>query len=63
MRKVGKFTQHQIDTAVQVLIESKLVRNWALGELKAYGLNQNSPASQKFLSEKTREIALKIINS
>jgi hypothetical protein len=57
-----KFTQHQIDTALQVLMESKLVRNWALGELHAYGLDENTTAGAKFLLEKTKEIALKIIS-
>lgn len=57
----AKFTKRQVEAAIQVLKESDLVRHWALGELRAYGVNPDSPAGQEFFSKKTEEIARKIL--
>lgn len=57
----GKFTQHEIDTAIKVLIDSSYVKNWVMGELKAYGVDPNSQAGLDFKKKRSKEIAEKLI--
>lgn len=57
------FTSRQKSIAIRVLIETTLVKNWALGELRAYGLEPTSVDGQKFLREKRRELAERIIST
>lgn len=58
---MAKFTKEQLDAAVIVLMETPLVKNWCLGELRAYGIDRKSPDGRKFLLKKRRKIAERII--
>jgi len=60
---VALFTTRQKAIAIKVLMETTLVKNWALGELKAYGLDPASADGQKFLQEKRKELAERTINT
>jgi len=57
------FNRRQIDSAIKVLAETDLVKNWASGELKAYGMSIDTPAGQKFYDEKRLEQAQRIIST
>lgn len=57
----GKFTQHQVDTAIEVLMDSDYVNNWVSGELKAYGVDEDSTEGKRFKEKRSREIALKLL--
>jgi hypothetical protein len=58
-----KFTKHQLETAIEVLMETDLIRKWAVGELRAYGVPENTPEGRKFVLEQRRKIAEKIVMS
>jgi len=60
---VALFTSRQKAIAVRVLMETTLVKNWALGELRAYDLDPASADGQKFLREKRKELAEHTINT
>ncbi len=61
MKFKGKFTKNQVDTAIEVLMESDYVNNWIKGELKAYSVDESSKEGQDFISKRKIEIARKII--
>jgi hypothetical protein len=44
-------------------METDLVRKWAQGELKAYGVSEDTPEGKKFFAEKRKKVAEKIISS
>lgn len=49
------------DAAVRLLSDTALVTNWALGELRAFEVDPESPAGKAFLRDKRIEIAKKIL--
>lgn len=55
------FTSHEREVAVRVMMQSKLVRQWAEGELRAFGLSVDTPAGKKFFQEKCREQAQRLV--
>jgi hypothetical protein len=55
------FTPEEIKIAVKVLSRSKHVENWAKGELRAFGLDINSPQGKKFFNDKRMEYARRLI--
>jgi len=55
--------EEKLEIAVKLLSKSRLVRNWAIGEARAYGLNPNSPGYNEFLKNKSRELAMKILKN
>lgn len=57
------FNKRQKDVAVKVLMETTLVRNWALGEARAFGVNPESEKGMKFLLDKRRELAERIVST
>ena len=59
---MAKFTRRELEIAVQVLMETDLVKNWAEGELRAFGI-QDSTAREKFLEKQKRKIAERIIRT
>ena len=55
------FTEHEMDIAVRVMSKSKIVRDWALGLTRAYGLEPDTPACNSFLDKKCMEQAQRIV--
>jgi len=56
-----KFNKRQVETAIEVVAQSKMVQNWIKGELSSMGILPDSPEGKKFLEQKAREMAYKII--
>lgn len=61
MRNNKGFTEHEMDVAVRVMMKSKLVREWAEGELRAFGLSLDTVVGKKFLEQKSREQAQRLV--
>lgn len=53
----------QRDIAIRVLMGTKLVHNWAMGELKFLGVDPESPVGKSFLEDKTHKLAETIIDN
>lgn len=49
------------DIAVRELSKSRFVVNWAKGELKAYGIDPNSPEGKAFIERESIKYARKIL--
>ena len=49
------------EIAFKVLVKTDYVRNWALGELRAYGIRPESVEGVKFIRDKSKHIAFKIL--
>lgn len=60
-REKSKFTKHQIETAIQVLMESRIVRNWVESEAKFLGVDLSTPAGQEFYEREARAAAQRLI--
>ena len=63
MRNRVKFTKHEIETAIRVVMQSGRVTNWVESEAKFLGVDINTPAGQEFYERNVREQAEKIIGS
>lgn len=61
MRDKQGFTLHEREVAVRVMAKSKSVREWAEGELRAFGLRLDTPAGKKFFKEKCLEQAQRLV--
>lgn len=61
MRDKHGFTPRDRETAVKVLMHSKIVQKWARGEARAFGVDLDTPAGRKFFQEKCREQAERIV--
>jgi len=61
MRDKYGFTTRDYEVAVRIMSKSKLVRQWAEGELRAYGLGLDTVAGKKFLEQKAREQAERLV--
>lgn len=59
--KRPQFTMEQINTAVEVMKYSKIVRNWVLSELRAYGIDATSTKGQKFIAREMENAARKSV--
>ena len=55
------FTPHDREMAVQVMAKSKIVQDWARGLARTFGVDLNTPAGRKFLEEKCREQAERLV--
>lgn len=51
---VKKFTKKQVDTAVEVLANSRMVRNWVKKEAGFLEVDLESPEGKKFVEEQCR---------
>jgi hypothetical protein len=60
---MATFTKRQLDVAIRVLMETDLVKRWAEGELRAYGIGKDTPEGKNFLLKERRKQAEKIISS
>lgn len=59
----GRVPARQRESAINVLVGTKLVRNWAKGELKFLMVDLDTPRGQKLLEEKCRELAARLIDN
>ena len=42
LKKQGKFTKHQLETAILVMMESSIVKNWIKGQAEFRGKSPNA---------------------
>lgn len=61
MRDKHGFTEHDRETAIQVMTKSKIVRDWAKGEARAFGVSLDTPTGRKFFEEKCRKQAERLV--
>lgn len=59
--KKVRFTKHQIETAIEVLMESKIVRNWVEGEAQFLGVDLATTRGREFYAREARLAALRLI--
>lgn len=60
-RDSNGFTPHDYEVAAHVMTKSKIVREWAQGLLKAFGLEPDTPEGKRFLEKKSMEQAQRIV--
>lgn len=56
-----KITRHDRETAIKVLQQSSLVRNWLTRQCEAFGLDIHTVAGKKFAAEQGRKYAERLI--
>ena len=61
MRSKAKLTKHELDTAVRVLMESHIVKNWVESQAKHLGIDLNTPAGHEFFMREARAQAERLI--
>jgi len=61
VRKKAKFTKHELETALRVLMQSRMVTHWVKSEAKFLGVDLSTPAGQEFYERETRAAAEKLI--
>lgn len=61
MSKKSKFTKHELETAIRVMIESSIVTNWVESQAKFLGVDLSTPAGQEFWERETRAAAERYI--
>ncbi len=55
------FTPDQMETAVQVVMYSKVVYNWVVSEAEFLGVGLNTSEGRVFFKQNAREAALRLI--
>lgn len=55
------FTPEQMETAIQVVMYSKIVYNWTVSEAEFLGVDLNTPEGHEFFRRNAREAALRMI--
>ena len=61
MRKRAKFTKHELETAIRVLMKSRRVTNWVKSQAEFLGVDFNTPAGQEFYERNARAYAETLI--
>ena len=59
----NKFTRHEKEIAIEVLMESSMVRHWVESQAKFIGVDLSTPQGQEFYDRERRAYAEKIIKS
>ena len=62
MARKAKFTPHQIETAILVLMESKTVASWVESQAKFLGINTDTVEGKYFLENNKRTMAEKLLS-
>ena len=57
----SKFTKHQREIAISVLMESRIVRNWVNSQAKFLGVKLDSPEGKTFFETHARAAAERLI--
>lgn len=61
MRKRAKFTKHELETAIRVLMQSRMVTNWVKSQARFLGVDLSTPAGQEFHEREARAAAERLI--
>ena len=61
MRNRVKFTKHEIETAIRVVMQSRMTTRWVESEAKFFGVDLSTPAGEEFYERTTRAYAEKLI--
>jgi len=61
VRKRAKFTKHELETAIRVLMKSRRVTNWVKSPAEFLGVDPNTPAGQEFYERNARAYAETLI--
>ena len=56
-----KFSKIQIDTAVEVLSKSRIVRNWGKNMAKAFGVDITTDRGKLWYEKKCEEVARNLL--
>lgn len=56
-----QFTRRHQEIATEVLSYSRHVQMWCAGEAKAYGIEPGTPEYEKFVEEKSKKYAKKLL--
>lgn len=59
--KEGRFTKHEVETAIRVLIQSKKVRNWVKSQADFLGVDLDTAEGQEFFEKNARAEAERLI--
>lgn len=57
----SKFTKHEIETTIRVLMEAKYVRNWVESEAKFFGVDLDTARGKNFFETNARAMAERLI--
>lgn len=57
----SKFTRHERETAIRVLMESKHVANWVRAEAQFLGVDLSTPGGESFFKRTARAAAERIV--
>jgi len=55
------FTPEQMETAVQVVMYSKVIYNWVISEAEFLGIDLNSLEGKGFFRKNAREAAIRLL--
>ncbi|GEM_PF-2230696 len=61
MNKAPKFTKHELETAIRVLMQSRGVTHWVESEARLLGVDLSTPKGKEFYERETRAQAEKLI--
>ena len=57
----AKFTKHELDTTIRVLVQTRRVTNWVKSQAEFLGVDLSTPAGQEFYERNARAYAEKLI--
>ena len=61
VRKKAKFTKHELETAIRVLMQSRMVTRWVKSQAEFLGVDLSTPAGQEFYERETRAAAERFV--
>lgn len=61
VRKRRRFTTRQIETALEVLRESDIVRKWVQSQANFLGVDLNTPEGAAFLEKNSTKMARRLL--
>lgn len=56
-----KFSEAEMRTAVRVAVQSRMVKNWVRGEMRAFEVDPNSPEGKIFIKKESVRAARRIL--
>ena len=59
--KRAKFTKHERETAIRVLMQSGIVKNWVKAQAEFLGVDLSTAAGREFYERNARAYAEKLI--
>lgn len=61
MTKKNKIPKPDRDAAIRVLKQSKIVKNWVSGQMRAFGVDPDSPEGKAFYERESEAAAERLI--